>query len=480
MKLGVDLGHITEGATGGLVPYLQGVLEALFVGWPQHEIVVFGSPSNEPLFPNLPAHVRRLTLDAEGYYPLLGVCAAALNLDVLFSAYPSDTDTAFPSARRVVMIPDCQQEFFPEFFDAETLRSRRSTFGSVLRSAGAIATLSEHARRTLLSQPGARCTDVFVSSPALRTQWQRPSLDHLTDEERGLLPRGDYFIYPANLWPHKNHRRVLEAFERFLRGAVRPTEFIFTGHTQGWEDLRRSFPDLPIRHLGFVRRGFLQVLLTRARALIFFSLFEGFGMPLLEAFAAGTPVACSNTTSLPEVGSDAVVTCDPTDPVAMSALMALVSTGEDARARLIERGRERLSHYDWNTSAAHLVEAFERVRARTRDERSAASDSVRAVVQFVQTVQADRSARLGVIQNLETHLRAADTDRAAQAEQNRWLANALQQVEDDRRNLHAAITRLQTALNRSWPLRWLRACKRLLKSRLHGAPLLGGVEAPRR
>ncbi|QJW99908.1 glycosyltransferase family 4 protein [Frigoriglobus tundricola] len=477
MKLGVDLGHITEGATGGLVPYLQGVLEALFVGWPQHEIVIFGSPSNEPLFPNLPPHVRRLTLDAEGYYPLLGVCAAALDIDVLFSAYPSDAEMAFPPARRVVMIPDCQQEFFPEFFDPETLRSRRATFGSVLRGAGAIATLSEHARCTLLSQPDARCRDVFVSSPALRTESHRPTLDSLTDEERGLLPRGDYFIYPANLWPHKNHRRVLEAFERFLRGATRPTEFVFTGHPQGWEDLRRSFPGLPIRHLGFVRRGFLQVLLARARALIFFSLFEGFGMPLLEAFASGTPVACSNTTSLPEVGGDAVATCDPTDPAAMSALMALVSTDEDARARLVERGRERLTRYDWTASAAQLVEAFERVRDRTGGVRSAAPDTVRAVVQFVRTVQADRAARLGVIQNLEAHLRSSE---AAQAEQNRRLVNALQEVEADRKHLLARIDHLQAALNRPWPLRWLRSCARLLKRRLPGTSLTGGAGAPRR
>src|SRR5262249_39666835 len=161
----------------------------------------------------------------------------------------------------------------------------------------------------------------------------------------------DFFIYPANLWPHKNHRRVLQAFERCLRGVGRPVELVFTGHPRGWEELARDFPALPIRHLGFVRRGFLQILLARARAPLFFSLFEGFGMPLLEAFAAGPPVACSNTTSLPEVGGDAVLTCDPTDPAAMSDLMGRVLADQPLRDRLTARGRERLALYSWHASA---------------------------------------------------------------------------------------------------------------------------------
>ena len=105
-----------------------------------------------------------------------------------------------------------------------------------------------------------------------------------------------------------------------LKTAQRPVQFLFTGHPNGWETFQKDFGHLPIRHLGFVRPALLRKLLESARALVFFSLHEGFGMPLLEAFDAGTPVLCSNTTSLPEVGGDAVLSCDPTDEDAMSKL----------------------------------------------------------------------------------------------------------------------------------------------------------------
>jgi glycosyltransferase involved in cell wall biosynthesis len=183
----------------------------------------------------------------------------------------------------------------------------------------------------------------------------------LTAEERAALPDRPFFLYPANLWPHKNHRRLFQAFDRFLAQAGGPFELILTGHPAGWRELAEDFPRLPVRHLGYVRRPFLQVLLRRARALTLFSLYEGFGMPVLEAFHAGTPVVCSNTTSLPEVGGDAVLTCDPTDTRAMSDLLGRVANDEGLRAGLVARGRERLSWYRWQDSAQNLLEACRRV-----------------------------------------------------------------------------------------------------------------------
>jgi glycosyltransferase involved in cell wall biosynthesis len=116
-----------------------------------------------------------------------------------------------------------------------------------------------------------------------------------------------------------------------------------------------------VRHLGHVRTALLQELLERTRALLFFSLFEGFGMPLLEAFAAGTPVLCSNTTSLPEIGGDAVLSCDPLDIGAQAHLMARILDEPTTRTSLVERGYRRLTAYSWEESARQLHEACRRV-----------------------------------------------------------------------------------------------------------------------
>ena len=399
MRIGVELFQLVEGANGGIVPLLQGVLEALFDGWPGHEVVLFCTPANEGLFPAVPDHVHRLVLPREGYFALLDVHASHLRLDVLLRSYPYDVDFFFPPSRQVVLIPDLQHEFFPEFFDPETLRIRRASFDRALGESAAVATLTEHSRRTLLDHPATHCNDIFLMSPALRTQWERPTEDALTGAERGLLPAGDFLLYPANLWPHKNHRRILEAFGQALAARDRPAELLLTGHPAGWETLAKDFPGLPVRHLGFVRRGFLQVLLARARGLAFFSLFEGFGMPLLEAFAAGTPVACSNTTSLPEVGGDAVLACDPTDVAAVAGLMGRL-LDEDLRAELAGRGRQRLDLFNWHQSAAQFVAAGERLLARNPAPRLPPATSINRLNRFLLEMDTDRVALRGEVHRL--------------------------------------------------------------------------------
>jgi glycosyltransferase involved in cell wall biosynthesis len=411
MRIGVELFDIAEGQTGGVVPLLQGVFECLFAGWPGCEVTLFGTSANAGLFPSLPQNVRQLSLPREGFYPLLDVYAGNLGLDVLFRSFPGDDELRFPMSRQIVLIPDLQHEFCPQFFSEAALTDRRRTFGRTLQEAGAIATISAHARETILKHPQTKCQDVFLMSPALRTERERPSTDDLSDAERSQLPQGDYFIYPANLWPHKNHRRVFQAFDLFLKQTGLSVELILTGHPEGWTELSSQFAGLPVRHLGFVGRSFLQVLMARSRALLFFSLFEGFGMPLLEAFAAGTPVACSEVTSLPEVGGDAVLTCDPADVPAICELMVRVHGNHSLREQLVARGRQRLTGYSWKVSAAALVAACERLCAREPAPQRADSLPLQRLGQFVEGIQTDRAERLQLIQHLDARLRESEADR---------------------------------------------------------------------
>ncbi len=258
------------------------------------------------------------------------------------------------------MLPDVQHEYHPEFFDAASLNLRRRSFGIPLRGAGAIMTISEYARETIEEQAETD-RDVFVASPSLPPDFIEARPEDATAEERALVPRGDFFLFPANLWPHKNHELVFEAFRRFREAQSNDAELILTGAPTGWDDLYSGNEDLPIRHLGYVSPALVRLLYERAVALVFFSQYEGFGIPLLEAFEVGTPVVCSNTTSLPEVAGDAALMCDPTDVEAMAGLLVRIANDNELRAELIARGRHRRAVYTWEKAADSLAEGIERV-----------------------------------------------------------------------------------------------------------------------
>ena len=103
--------------------------------------------------------------------------------------------------------------------------------------------------------------------------------------------------------------------------------------------------------LGFLPPADLDAVYRLARLVVFPSLFEGFGMPVLEAFRAGVPVACSNATAVPEVAGDAALLFDPTDPSAIAGAIRAAWTDEPLRARLVARGRERVGSFSWAESA---------------------------------------------------------------------------------------------------------------------------------
>ena len=365
MRIGIELRRITLGNAGGMAFLLKWLLETLFRNHPEHHYTVYGTVFNRALLQHCPDNVRFKTLDLAADLAQIDHDGRAGEFDVLFRSYPHLANLTFPAQRQIYLIPDIQHAYFPEFFQADVLAARCAAFRDALGSAGAIATISEFARATLLEQEFTRCQDIFLVTPALNGSEDTQESASLTAAELALVPH-DFFLYPANLWPHKNHRRVLRAFEEFVAATGSSISFVFTGHPEGWSEIQREFPTLPIRHLGFVRQPLLRTLFKKARGLVYFSLYEGFGMPLLEAFAAGLPVICSNTTSLPEVGQDAVLSCDPTDVKAMSQLMGRITQDQQLCQELVTRGKERLKAFSWKESAEHLNAAFERGAARAR------------------------------------------------------------------------------------------------------------------
>ena len=368
MIVGIDLRPLYIGKSGGIVQFVKGVFSELFRKYPDDAYYLFTTINNRGLMEPVPESVHNITLPAAIFYREVDHFVKTKDIDIFFRVYPLDEDLEFSLSKQIVFVPDIQHEIFPEFFTATDLRARRLAFGKALSRAGGIITLSEHAKKTINDSPWASGPDIFVVNPALQVEHKNFRESDLSDRERKMLPKGEFFYFPANLWPHKNHRRIFQAFRAFLDHTKADTSIILTGFPEGWAELKADFTDLPITHFGYVSPEMVQVLMRKAKALLFFSLFEGFGMPLLEAFKAETPVICSDTTSLPEVSGDATLRCDPNDTHAMASLMTRIYKDENLRKFLVEKGKERSSYFTWHRAAEAMHRSFETVYEKTASD----------------------------------------------------------------------------------------------------------------
>ncbi|MBF0392247.1 MAG: glycosyltransferase [Alphaproteobacteria bacterium] len=368
LTIGIDLHPLVAGVSGGIVPWVGGVLRDYVRAFPQDRVIVFHRGEKPPILLNS-AQVLNVSLADYGphFHAAMAPHLKVAGVDVLIRAYPQEPALEvpanpripdFPIERQVFVIPDLQHEFFPQFFPGWMLASRRRAFHLAMARAGGIATLTGHSRRTILDSPWTACPDVFLMPAALPEELAEERLDgDEVSRDEALGPASvyrRYFFMPANLWPHKNHRRLFEALRKALPHLPPDTGLVLTGNPDGWSAAVDGFGDLPIYHLGYVDHGRMRALFRHAEALVYFSLFEGFGMPLLEAFHYGTPVICANSSSLPEVGGDAVLSCDPTDTDAIAGLMRRIVDEPGLHAAMVERGRKRLDAYRWRDSAQAL------------------------------------------------------------------------------------------------------------------------------
>jgi glycosyltransferase involved in cell wall biosynthesis len=241
------------------------------------------------------------------------------------------------SVPTVTSILDVQHEYLPEFFSHSELAYRKLVYGRSARDSDLVIAISEHAGTTLIERLG-------VAPDRVRVIHLGVDLDTFTPSDE---PREEFLFYPANRWPHKNHDRLFEALA-ILRRTRPDLRLVVTG--SGHEG--HAVPD-GVDVLGRVPLDQLVHLYRTASALVYPSLFEGFGIPVVEAMATACPVAAANTSSIPEVAGDAAVLFDPTSAESMAAGVERLLADP---APYVERGLTRAPRFTWAASAeAHVA-----------------------------------------------------------------------------------------------------------------------------
>ena len=258
----------------------------------------------------------------------------------------------FPGVPLVSLIYDLQFISYPEFFTPMEVFYRRQQFEDAWNLSTHLITISEYVRQTVLQNAFIRPEQVSAIPIGLVHRF--PSINMNTKDElfrRFGLEHERFLLYPANFWLHKNHIRLIDAFNLYLqRHPTSKLALVFPGDLDtGRRRIQAHVNEMGLANRiilpGFLTTAELGALYASAKALIFPSLYEGFGMPLLEAMAASLPILCSNITSLPEVVGDAALLFDPRQPSSIVEAIERLENDPSLQKVLIRKGKERLHHF---------------------------------------------------------------------------------------------------------------------------------------
>jgi glycosyltransferase involved in cell wall biosynthesis len=261
---------------------------------------------------------------------------------------------------------DMQQEFYPEFFTRKEMRFRNYSYRASTHQARRIIVNSEFTRTCLVERYGVSPEKTDVIYTGYGDEYRPIKDEAALDAVRHRYRLPDKFIYyPAALWPHKNHRVLFDAISLVHDRYGLKVNLVLSGMTTGRgkelraEILRRGLEGM-VTILGYLPYEDIPSLYNLATMMVFPSLFEGFGIPLVEAMACGCPVLCSNTTSIPEVVGKAALLFDPQSAMEMASAILKLWNNLELCSKMSLAGLARAEIFDWRETARQTLAVYEK------------------------------------------------------------------------------------------------------------------------
>jgi glycosyltransferase involved in cell wall biosynthesis len=365
LRQGAGIGRYTRGLVAGLAEIDR-----------KNQYTLFSAGEMPPSVRDWPAnfHLRASTIPPRwltvGWHRLrLPIPAELLAGDCDLYHSPDFTLPPLRRARGLVTIHDLSFLRVPECADPGLRAFLEKAVPAAVMRARRIVADSENTRRDLIEILRADPDKISVVTPAIEPRFRREDTAARLDEVRARyrLP-GRFILGLGTLEPRKNFAGLIAAFGQLVRETGLPHVLVIGGKP-GWlyEDIYRQAKqeDLAGRVLfpGFVADEDLPALYSLADVFVFPSLYEGFGIPVLEAMACGAPVVTSNNSSLPEAAGSAALMVEATDSTELAEAIGKVLNDDELRRRMIAAGYEQASRFTWQRSAQALLNAYERAAA---------------------------------------------------------------------------------------------------------------------
>jgi glycosyltransferase involved in cell wall biosynthesis len=376
MKIGISA-YATDSGKSGISQYVANIVARLPELAPAHELVVFVNEADAPWVRSWHPALEVAVFPDRTAHPVASIFWH-------LTAFPRELkrhgcDLVFlPAGNRrlgwrygmpsVGTVHDLSQLHVPQKYDVLRMFYIMRVLPRMMRRLTRVISVSDSTRRDLESFARVEPERIRVihngADLARFSPRDRDAARSAVRAELGLPP--ELLLYIARLeHPGKNHVRLLEAFAALKRDTGLPHKLILVGSRwNGAELIEAKVRELGLQREvvfpGFVPNETLPDLYAAAEVFVFPSLFEGFGIPVLEAMACGTPVCAANVSSIPEVVGEAGLLFDPYEPEAIADAMRRLLTDPPLRAELVQRGLAQAKRFTWDAAAAAVLEELER------------------------------------------------------------------------------------------------------------------------
>jgi glycosyltransferase involved in cell wall biosynthesis len=275
-------------------------------------------------------------------------------------------------AARVVTVHDLSQFVHPETHERRSVSRARRRLPLMVRAAEAVVTPTEAVRREVCEHLGVPPSKVYAVHEAARACFKPQARAEAEAALRGLGVGGDFLLAVGTIEPRKNLAALVRAFEVVLRERPSATLRLVVAGGRGWltgplfEALERSPARERVVLTGYVSDGHLRALYSACRAFVYPSVYEGFGLPPLEAMGCGAPVVAGRTPAVEEVTAGAARLFDPRDASALARTLLELLDHEPARRALAEAGLARAAHFSWERTARATLDVYAEALKRSQ------------------------------------------------------------------------------------------------------------------
>lgn len=369
MKVLISLRAHRPKTQGGMGNYIDGLIRWIgrIAKQKESQIYLLTTFFNHNIYKEDITNVRKIMLKKpENYFQEIDEWVSKLNPDVIFYPLPYPVSDVVRKNNLVTCIQDLQHEYYKQFFPIENLLLRYRFYDESAIYSKRIVTLSEYSRSTIARIYHIPSEQIDVVSPALDETvcWEPTQIQIDQVLSKYQLTPG-YLFYPANFWPHKNHKILFRSLRTLRSFGIKKLKLVLTGQPPANQKyfkwlIRKYGLKGQVIHLGYVDGADMPSLYWGALALVFPSYFEGFGIPILEAFKTKCPVIAARTTSIPEVAGEGALYFDPEDEGQLIRHIQTIIEDSDIRQELLLKGLDIVNQFSYQRSAEALWKTFEK------------------------------------------------------------------------------------------------------------------------